>query len=654
MLRAPFLRDILTSDFPVADALSSRCHNVNRVISSVEIRSCMGEDIVATAAPAKPQTPPTEETLAARYAGDLVYKALIETGEPLKASEVAKAVDHPDVDMKLARVVLATTVSMTAVDRKWTIWTRYLDVNNTVDRNIHRVLNAFGQPIRIMELARELGTIYDRPAEVYEEMLSRLVLNRKRFFLIADEYVAPAEWLLNTDDDDEDEVLFDNFLEDEDVFPYVEVAREAGLDNLRAENLTAFLDKAGVPIKNKALQFLAYHLNHETFDAERLYTHLFLDSGAVALSDGTWIGPQLAQKLTKHFPKLAEQEVSDDAEKIAQEAAQPLALSEESLAKLVQSVVDSDDTVFASRLLSDQFEITPDDRTYEEDLRTIIHALSQDERVMWAGGERFRPQGTVPGYVFSVPGLLDIPEDNYRDEDGNLVDVRLEDDGFNGGLEREILNPLAQDVLDEEPVPSPDMNPPSNARAVIKYHHKQIGTLPLCQFPSGFFPPEPAILETEFSLPGSQKAQVWVNNETRLMYGLLDWFQSIPIDSGATFTLERQAGDRYIVNYNDESEPTMFISRNRINELLELQERAETDDISTFDVMREIMEHYRKGIEFITLLTEVNVVRRTPRRMVASILSEYHCFTQRGGAWVFDTKKLIQGFDKSKRKFIAK
>ena len=619
-----------------------------------EVRSCMGEDNVATAAPAKPQTPPTEDALAARYAGGLVYKALIETGEPLKASEVAKAVGHPDVDMQLARVVLATNPSMTAVDRKWTIWTRYLDVHNTVDRNIHRVLNAFGQPIRLTELARELATIYARPAEVYEEMLARLVKNPQRYFLIDQEYVAPSEWLLNTDENDEDEVLFDNFLEDEDVFPYVETAREAGLDGSRSETLTAFLDKVGVPIKNKALQFLAHHLNPEAFDAQKLYSRLFLDSGAVALSDGTWIGPSLAQKLTTHFPKLAEQEVSDDAEKIAQEAAQPLALSEESLAQLVQTVVDSDDTVFASRLLSDQFEITPDDRTYEEDLRTIIHALSHDERVMWAGGERFRPQGTVPGYVFSVPGLLDIPEDEHRDEEGNLVDVLLEDDGFNGGLEREILNPLAQDVLDEEPVPSPDMNPPSNARAVIKYHHKQIGTLPLCQFPSGFFPPEPAILETEFSLPGSQKAQVWVNNETRLMYGLLDWFQSIPIDSGATFTLERQAGDRYVVNYNDESEPTMFISRNRINELLDLQERAETDDISTFDIMREIMEHYRKGIEFITLLTEVNVVRRTPRRMVASILSEYQCFTQRGGAWVFDTKKLIQGFDKSKRKFIAK
>ena len=98
----------------------------------------------------------------------------------------------------------------------------------------------------------------------------------------------------------------------------------------------------------------------------------------------------------------------------------------------------------------------------------------------------------------------------------------------------------------------------------------------------------------------------------------------------------------------------MFISRNRVNELLTLQERVETEDLPTYDIIREIMEHYRKGIEFLTLLTEVNIARRVTRRMVASILSEYHCYFQRGGAWVYDAKKLQQGFDKSKRKYLVK
>lgn len=609
---------------------------------------------MATATLTKNPSPVTEDQLAARYAESLIYRALIETSEPMKASEVAKAVDRPDVDLKLTRVALATSPHMTAVDRKWTLWSRYLDTRHTVDHNLRRVLNTFGQPIQLSHLAHELHSIYHRPVEIYEAMLQRLTQDTRRYILLGSEYVIPADWLLNTDSEAEDEVLFDNFLDDDDVFPYVEAARQAGLDSHKPESITALLNAINIPLKPKALQFLAYHLNPTSFDPVALYTNLFFDSGAAALSDGTWIGPTLAQRLASLFPALAEQEVSENAEAEAQEAAQPLTLGDAEREQLVQAILDSDVTVFATKLLEEMFEITPDYRTYTEDLQNIIHLLEADERVLYLGADRFRPQGTIPGYVFSVPGLLDIPEDVYTDAEGNPVDQLLEDDGFEGGLEREITNPLAQDVLDEEPVPLPDPNPPSNARAVIKYHHKQIGTLPLCQFPSGFFPAEPTILETEFSLPGSQKATVYVNNETRLIYGLLDWYEGIPIDSGATFTLERQAPDRYIINYNDESEPTMFISRNRINELMDLQERADSEALPTFDILREIMEHYRKGIEFITLLTEVNIVRRVTRRMVASILSEYHCFFQRGGAWVFDSKKLAQGFDKSKRKFLKK
>ena len=132
------------------------------------------------------------------------------------------------------------------------------------------------------------------------------------------------------------------------------------------------------------------------------------------------------------------------------------------------------------------------------------------------------------------------------------------------------------------------------------------------------------------------------------------WKLTLPVDSGVVFYLERQAPDKFVLTYGEETEPVMFISRNRVNELMELGRRAEDEELPTFEIAREIMEHYRKGIEFITLLTEVNISRRATRRLVASLLSGYHCFFQRGGAWVFDAKKLSQGFDKSKRKYLKK
>ncbi len=607
---------------------------------------------MATAVIQKSKESSVPQDLSAVYAGDLIYRALIETGEPLKPGEVARATGRHDVDLKLARVVLTTNQHMTPVDRKWTLWSRYLDSRRTVDNNIPRILNTYGQPIKLEHLARELSFVYSRPSEVFEEMLVHLTTHRTRLILIGDDYVIPTAWLLDIEADDADDVLFDNFLDDDDVLPFAAAA--ASLDINNPESIVEFLDAAGAPVKNKAIQYLIWQSNPAEFNPTAIFSAFAANPSVSLLSIGAWIGPRTTVKLATGFARLAELEVSDSAESDIEEQAQPLVIGEAELEQLVNAVLQSDDTVYAQNLLYELFEVTSDYRTYDDDLQTVKDALCGDDRVVWVGGNRFRAQGTIPGYVYTVPGLLEITEQRYLDADGNLVDQLLEDDGFDGGLERDIMNPLTQDVLDEEPVALPDMNPPSNARAVIKYHHKQIGTLPLCQFASGFFPPQPAILETDFTIPSGQKVRVWVNNETRMLYGLLDWFSSIPIDSGATFTLERQSADNYIINYNDESEPTMFISRNRVNELFLLQERSESEALALFDIVREIMEHYRKGIEFLTLHTEVNIVRRATRRMVASILSEYHCFFQRGGAWVFDAKKLTQGFDKSKRKYIVK
>jgi hypothetical protein len=59
----------------------------------------------------------------------------------------------------------------------------------------------------------------------------------------------------------------------------------------------------------------------------------------------------------------------------------------------------------------------------------------------------------------------------------------------------------------------------------------------------------------------------------------------------------------------------------------------------------------------MTVWAEVNVVRRTTRRIVASNLASYHCFFQRPAGsdhWVFDERKVSQGRKKTKRKYLRR
>jgi hypothetical protein len=74
--------------------------------------------------------------------------------------------------------------------------------------------------------------------------------------------------------------------------------------------------------------------------------------------------------------------------------------------------------------------------------------------------------------------------------------------------------------------------------------------------------------------------------------------------------------------------------------------------VATYDLVKYILEHSNAAMTFLSILTELNVVRRVRRRQLASILSAWSGFSVRAGSWTFDAKKAVQGFNKSKRKYV--
>jgi hypothetical protein len=155
--------------------------------------------------------------------------------------------------------------------------------------------------------------------------------------------------------------------------------------------------------------------------------------------------------------------------------------------------------------------------------------------------------------------------------------------------------------------------------------------------------------------PAGRELQVWINQEARLMYGLIDWWLDQNVESGAVFTLAKtNQPNVFEFAYLDQPDPVVYISSQRMEELRTLG--AESEGKSTLDLLIEVMSHWPKGADYLTVLAEINVARRTSRRLVASLLSSYQCFYQRSGSpvWHFDSKKVDQGFDKSKKKFIKK
>jgi hypothetical protein len=232
----------------------------------------------------------------------------------------------------------------------------------------------------------------------------------------------------------------------------------------------------------------------------------------------------------------------------------------------------------------------------------------------------------------------------------------LEDEGLEGGLQAEILNPVTQDVFDYDAVVEKDQPALDSARCVVTRQHRRLGTFPLCQIPPSFFPTGTNLIELTL-IDGEKREDIWVNRDTRLVYGMDKWYSEEMPESGAVFNLVKTPkADEFKFVYKSETDKLVFVAANRIQELEELAEQAKANDLSTFDLMTRIMPYHRKGSSFVTLFTEVNLVRRTTRRLVASILSSYYAFYQKpkSSLWQFDEKKEDQGFKKAKRKYVRK
>jgi hypothetical protein len=196
---------------------------------------------------------------------------------------------------------------------------------------------------------------------------------------------------------------------------------------------------------------------------------------------------------------------------------------------------------------------------------------------------------------------------------------------------------------------------PESIRLVLKSIHRELGTFPLCQLPSGFLSSSPNVQELIVVDDHGRELNVWVNQSARLTYNWIDWWFEQSVESGAVFTLTKtNKPNVFEFAWMDQPDPVVHITSQRMEELRNIGMAAEGR--GTYQILMDVFGHWPKGADFLTLLAEVNVVRRSSRRLVASLLSSYQCFYQRSGSpvWHFDAKKIELGFDKTKRKFVKK
>lgn len=604
---------------------------------------------------AKTITIQPEELHARAYADRLILRELSDMEANFKLGELAERLSGFGLGLSAVRLLLASNPDrFTYHERRWVPAARIEGMGRPLNEAVRLIVERFGGPIPVELIEQEVVQLQPGLAESVTSRLTRSVQSDPNLILTDDGAVALSKWAFLATDDSFERALS---LYGVDVQEFEQAAKKLDKIDWRKPAAVEEALKTAAPIKARVLGAVAWaKLNPQDpraillYDGRKLFGQMISTDGFVYGADGVIYPDSETKKWISAAVKLADKL----APTIEVEDAAPIDVKSDDVKKMAKKVNASDATVTATRLLEEQYEITKANKTFPDDLANVVDALKAEGSVWWVGADRFRKPNSAPDFIYSVPEPFQFVKSEATDEEGDPIDVELTDEGLSSSLRKLLQHPLATDVLDEDILPGPKTMP-EKLRLVLKSIHRELGTFPMCQIPTGWFQDDPAVQELIFEDSSGRELQVWANHEARLLYNLVDWWYEQPVESGAVFTLTQTSRPNvFEFAWEEQTDPVVYISSQRMEELRQIQ--AESEEASTLDILIEVMGHWPKGADFLTLLAEVNVVRRTTRRLLASLLSSYQCFYQRSGSpvWHFDNKKVDLGFDKTKKKFIKK
>lgn len=593
------------------------------------------------------------------YLRAAMVSTLLNLGEPAALKDIASGFHVPGSDMTVIRYTLVTNGQLfVQSDRKWGLSIGFEDSSRPMTYLLDHLLQFCGQPVRLNAVIIPLAKVYQRPADILSESLHRLIGNY--YFHTSDGRVGIKNWLLQVDEEGNDEdVAFVNFVD------------HAAAEKMRSKkaklhydgtdgSMLALLDAAEGPISVRTLAYLCWRNDPKNFSSLQCFEHLMSLQGAVVIPSfepGCDVSvPHLASNgMASTWIESLKPEMDVVNAQMAEQMAEPLALNEEAVQAIVAYVNQQGCVIDASEIVGNLFERTSIDSTYKQDVKTVCRVLQASDGVLWVGGSRFAPENIFPVYTDSIPDSLTFPVVHFYDEDsGEELEVDLKDEGFLGTLKSDIMDPVVLDVLDEENDEYVIVPEPNTIGCVLKMRHKELGTFPLCQVPKGFFAGGPQKQLLSFIDGQTEKCyDIYLNHTTRLLYGLFEFYMQRDVPSGATFQISKtEATGVYRITWVDDIDQRVYLTQNRVEALYSYASNSQGE--ATFDVICKVLTDNRRGLEFAGVLAEVNVIRQTTRRRVASVLSAFPAFYQRGGMWHLDESKHDQGIDKARRKYIIK
>jgi len=599
---------------------------------------------------------------AVHYLNDAIADFLLNRGHAAKIGEIVSQVGKRiGASAKLIRQTMGTHARFVGEERRWNLSLR-TQFHRPMEGALQGTLQLFGKPLTIAAFSNEMAVLNARPPEYFHALLPQFLANRPQtYFRTPDGRWGLCAWLLDTNARDEEELLLRNFFDTYDaVAPIIAELRPVEITpQMRpADAALALLQAARRPLSTRIISVSLWRVHGEALDPLQVYLDLLEDARLHLLSGAEWLPADALPSFTPSLNQLsALADVALEEEEVWEG---PYVVSDEDLSEVHDFLVEHGRPQKLSDLIEAVFEYSPSSPRFQQVFDGLMAALQLDPRLQMVGQQTWSLPALIPQEVLQVPESL-LPEvlDPTLLPDPE-TDAELEDEGLDNALALWVHDPRYEDFGGEHEVElAAEMTTGETSldetRIPLLYNHRRMGTLKLRQADMSFFPTETPLACVTVDGEGFGPFQIWINNDELLIHGLADWYEARRIPVGAVLTFTRgHEPDDYILKSDGTVDELIALSDERVGELLDLREQAEQGNWSVYEIICRVLTGRPGGAHFLTVWAEVNVVRRTPKRVVASDLSSYHCFslitnTER---WKFDERKAEQGRKKTKKKFV--
>lgn len=602
------------------------------------------------------------------YLTHLVTNALIDKGRSLRTTELQQLLGD-DISARLIRHELwQRRERFVFSQRHWDLYWRQAAQMSPLSGIVEAVVEQHG-PLTSMQVSEYVAPCRDQDPRVLVSTITDLLENRPRVFLPMDEgQFGVTDWCLDLDSDEEEEIIADNFFGDEEeITALMNRVRELGPDwnQPLSTVFVRIIDALGQPLSYREASLLIWRYRREELETVEGLRQLLVTADLSNLSLG-YLCTLGVERLLKDAIRQRSEDVQRESllevagtdlpsllRRVSSDNIEPL--SNEEVLDIADWMRQKGGPVELGQVMAEVLELSTSDDEFAQSLASLQRALDEGDQFQSLSGNRWCVAEVIPEDVTGVPVALiptPVPPAPLNIE-GQTFDLELEDAGLEVDLVDWVNMPKYEDVREELMKAPPLRKSRSFAEIPVAYHHITEGVLRLRQTDAPLFGSSPKVQYLEMNDSSTGAFPVWVNLETGIIHGLTDWYSLQEVTSGTIVRIQKKENNGFDILVKPRGEKQLRLGQNRLDELLQWRETLQDAPIVT--LLQILMPQHHYGIHFIQLCAEVNVVRRTSKRVVASLLSAYPFFVRKEGKqpiWLFDVEKASEGVRHEKLRFM--